>query len=239
MDPLKTEVQEILSRISNRKDLTTIPTFGPKCRKCDDLRYREREDGRWGACECLLEERRMEKYASLLKQANMELYQDMTLANYRPKNESQKAALNSVRAVHRGYYLLGPWGVGKTHLMAGTVLRALAERIPAALFSLPLLLDEIRKGLFNGDCGHVEELARRIPYLGLDDIGKEKVTERVEERLFILLDERYKLFRGGKGHTSFTSQFKLSTLGAKFDGAIIDRIRGMVCEIFIDGESQR
>lgn len=162
----------------------------------------------------------------------------MTLEAYRPGSERQKKVYEAINAVHYGVYLYGPYGTGKTHLMASTVFRAIQDGTPACMMSVPRLLDTIRSKGRNDDT-EIEHLAYTIPYLALDDIGKQKDSDWTEERLFMLLDERYKRHIAGKGHTSLTSQFPLDMLAQRMDGAIISRIKGMCRVFFMDGEDYR
>ena len=163
----------------------------------------------------------------------------MTFENYKPQTEKQKQVFEEISKTHGSYYLYGPWGVGKTHLIAASVIRVIQKNILAVLISVPRLLDMIRKSGRDGDNSSLEKMAYSIPYLCLDDIGKQKDSDWTEERLFMLIDERDKLIKTGEYHTSFTSQFPLQLLAERMDGAIIDRIRGICKVMFVDGESMR
>lgn len=189
-------------------------------------------------CKCFLERLEKAKFERLIDEANMGSMRHMTLESYQPKSDRQEKAFEEVSKGHGGLYLYGPYGTGKTHLMAGTVFRALKDGTQACLISVPRLLDTIRRKGRDNDT-EVETLAYTIPYLCLDDIGKQKDSDWTEERLFMLLDERYKRFMAGEGQTSLTSQFPLDLLAQRMDGAIISRIKGM-CRVFlVDGEDNR
>ncbi len=229
------EAQELRDR------LTTVNIKPPECPICKEFGWiQDIGSAGWRRCECLAFRIHKKSFESLLKAANMEHLQLMTFENYKPQTEKQRQVFEEISKTHGSYYFYGPWGVGKTHLMASSAVKALKNHIAAVLISVPRLLDVIRKtGRGNEDNSSLEKIAYKIPYLCLDDIGKQKDSDWTEERLFILIDERDKLGKAGRCHTSFTSQFPLDLLGRRMDGAIIDRIRGMCKVMFIDGESMR
>lgn len=162
----------------------------------------------------------------------------MTFENYKPKHPKQQHALNAMFQEHGSFYLFGPFGTGKTHLNTASVFRAIQNRIQACMISVPALLKEMRVFGRDSSCS-VERLAQRIPYLALDDIGKQKDSDWTDERLFELIDKRYTLWKDEKGHTSITSNLTLTDLSKRIDGATVDRIRGMCKQLFVDGESNR
>ncbi|MCI4625043.1 MAG: ATP-binding protein [Candidatus Magnetoovum sp. WYHC-5] len=162
----------------------------------------------------------------------------MTFVSYEPRTDIQRKALDTVSARHGGYFLFGCWGTGKTHLLVASVIRAVQSDIISAFISAPKLLDTIRKAGREND-SELEVLFHSIPYLAVDDIGKQKDTDWASERLFLLLDERYRLSQAGQCCTSFTSNLPLEKLAEKIDGAIVDRIAGMCKEVFVDGTSYR
>lgn len=213
----------------------------PGCLICQGLGWiQDIGSAGWKRCECLIFKMQNRRFELLLKAANMEHLQAMTFENYNPQTGKQRQAYEEILKAHGSYYLYGPWGVGKTHLMAASVIKAIKNNIPAVLISAPRLLDVIRKsGRGNEDNSSLEKIAYKLPYLCLDDIGKQKDSDWTEERLFMLIDERDKLGKTGQCHTSFTSQFPLDLLKQRMDGAIISRIKGMCRVLFVDGEDIR
>lgn len=213
-----------------------------KCPICEDRQYvprpTESKPDAWGPCDCLIADIQKRKFEKLVSEANIADLRHMTFEKFLPRNAKQKQAFEIVMARHGSYYLFGPWGTGKTHLMAASIFREIRGGIPSVLISVPRLLDIIRKQGRDKDTD-IEGLAIAIPYLCLDDIGKQKDSDWTEERLFMLIDERSRKQYSGQCFTSFTSQFSPEMLAKRMDGAIVDRIKGM-CEIlFVDGESMR
>jgi DNA replication protein DnaC len=90
--------------------------------------------------------------------------------------------------------LLGPTGVGKTHLAAaiGHRWRELGRTVEFVV--VPDLLDRVRALM--SDDGDAEqyrllEQVRTCPYLILDDLGVHSATRWAQEKLFQILNHRY------------------------------------------------
>lgn len=194
-------------------------------------------------CDCLKAAIEEEKYRMLLERSGLKgRLKDKGFSNYTPLNSSQKKAL-AVARKGGSFFLSGPWGVGKTHLLAASVDDALKRGQQAALISVPWLLEEIRTDMFSGNHGpagqNLFRLACEIPYLSLDDLGKERVTDFVAEKIFMLFDTR-------ETHglrTSVTSNFSLKQLhdGQFVDDSVISRICGICGEsiVKIEGKDYR
>jgi len=189
-------------------------------------------------CKCEIFRRQRVKFNNLLRVSAIDQDRHMTFESYEPRHKSQVDALNRMKGSHGSYFLTGPWGTGKTHLATASVVEALKAAIPSVRISAPSLLQRMRA--FGAD-NHleIEILAQTIPYLVIDDFGKQKVTDWVEERFFELFDKRYSLWKAGQAHTTLTSNSYPKVLKGKIDGAILDRIEGMCELIFIDGDSYR
>ena len=73
----------------------------------------------------------------------------------------------------------------------------------------------------DGNFKHVLDLVENIPLLIIDDIGAEKPTDWVKERLLDLIDERY----GNNRSTIFTSNCDINMIESNLGERISDRIR--------------
>jgi DNA replication protein DnaC len=181
-------------------------------------------------CECLKRSQERRKYALFRQRSGLVGgLTKKTFENYKPLTPSQQKALE-VAARGTSFYLYGDWGVGKTHLLAASVNEALKRGQEASLVSVPWLLQAIREEMAsrgNGDEGRYDlfRLACEIPYLALDDLGKEKVTDFVKEKIFMIFDVRE--INGLR--TSVSSNLDPDVLFNEdiVDPAVLSRIRGM------------
>ncbi len=182
------------------------------CWQCHDGHFvrvtEDREDPRWGhsyPCPaCMVggfagpaidfdkEMRRMRVPAKFLKE---------TLETWAPAEGAPRRACTAYVAVWPPakpiLFMTGGVGTGKTHLSCG-VLRALfdlhGER--GQFWATIDLLDRY-KATFDEDRATetvemVDQALRRSPLIVLDDWGTAKSTEWAEERMFRLVDERYR-----------------------------------------------
>jgi DNA replication protein DnaC len=97
-------------------------------------------------------------------------------------------------------------------------------------------LEDMRKQFNDPDpsFGTVLELVEKIPLLIVDDLGAEKTSEWVRERLLNIIDERYSNNRS----TIYTSNCSLEQIAESLGSRISDRLRD--CEsLQFRGRSKR
>lgn len=144
----------------------------------------------------------------------------------------------------RGMVMVGKAGSGKTHLAVG-ILRAIAEskRDTDETFSLfrskfvvvPELLDTLRERI--GD-PHVRDplpALMEAPLVVLDDLGREKPTEWVTDRLYVLVNRRY----NAKLPTVVTTNYALSELAQRGYDAMMSRLRDDAAVITLTASDHR
>jgi DNA replication protein DnaC len=132
-------------------------------------------------------------------------------------NESLEQAVKQARRLvanyfetTRGMFLLGQPGVGKTHL-AVAVLKGIIQthRVHGLFYDLSQLLRVIRS-TYNPAVktseSEVLQPVMRADLLVLDDLGREKTSEWVEETLNLIVNTRYNERR----LTLFTSNYDIS-----------------------------
>lgn len=161
----------------------------------------------------------------------------------------------------RGLLLIGTYGTGKTHLTIATV-RALMEANPD-LYGVrqndsAMLYDSTReeyRGLYCSFFPVVELLdswrpgsevkkrqgewlfhrAKADDLVILDDIGAEKASEWTEDRLYAVVDARYRMERA----TIFTTNCSEKELLANGYGRIVSRIFEMTEPVEVTGPDHR
>ena len=134
--------------------------------------------------------------------------------SYAPVNPSQSQAVKFAMkftqefpAVDQGLLLMGPVGVGKTHL-AVSILKGLTERggFSCLFYEFGSLLKEIQDS-YNAFT-HTSELAVLAPVLNvdvlvLDELGASKPTDWVRDTMAHIINTRY----NDRKHTIFTTNY--------------------------------
>lgn len=122
-----------------------------------------------------------------------------------------------------GLTLGGLSGTGKTHLVVA-LTRALIERgVSAVIVNVPELLLTFRSS-FHGEAprrvDETLELLTHCEHLVLDDLGRERQTEWVQETLYLIINARYK----ERLATSITTNLDPEGLRLRLGDPILDRL---------------
>lgn len=124
-------------------------------------------------------------------------YAETTLENYEKRTvEGEKAHAYMITLGNdkttQGAYIFGASGLGKTHLAIG-LLKKMMERGNTGLFVVvPELMESLRRCLREGgDDFEILQALYNVDCLVLDDLGAEKATEWVAERLYLVINQRY------------------------------------------------
>lgn len=170
-------------------------------------------------------------------------FQGCSLASYQIRTPEQRRVVDAVRVWAAGdtsgLYLLGPPGVGKTHLATAALLDRLASRRTGRYVSTHDLLLEARESYDDGnrplskildECGQVDALV-------IDDLAAEKVTQFASSSVFLPLVDRAYSRQGPQ--LIVTSNLDLAALGRKTDERIADRLRELCVVVKVGGASHR
>ena len=91
----------------------------------------------------------------------------------------------------KGLFLHGEKGTGKTKLAAIIANERAGAGKPVLFASVPDLMADIRVSFASGGTSERVQTVKETPFLVLDDLGAEKMTEWVGEQLFCIVNHRY------------------------------------------------
>ena len=145
---------------------------------------------------CKHERNRREKLriARLFSSARIpRAYEGDTFADYTVTDGNRKA-VESARWVlddGSGVFLYGVRGTGKTKLAAIIANERARAGHPVLFASVPDLMADIRGSFKDGSTSETVQAVKEMPFLVLDDLGSEKMSEWVGEQLFCIVNHRY------------------------------------------------
>jgi DNA replication protein DnaC len=128
-----------------------------------------------------------------------------------------------------GLYIRGDVGVGKTHLACALVKKFIEEGLDVRFYNtsdfLERLRDEFKNGVITDESseGLFRDTMNYKGILVLDDIGTEKVTDWVNERLYLIINKRYEDMLP----TIFTSNCDMETFSARLGDRFSSRVKQM------------
>jgi DNA replication protein DnaC len=142
------------------------------------------------------------------------------------------------REAGKGLYFCGGVGTGKTHLAVAVMNELIRKkRTPSLFVTVPELLDNLRE-TYNKPGRNLDEwmdVVQNAEFLVLDDLGSERTTEWVRERIFVIVNHRYREALP----TVFTSNIGPKDLAEQLGERTASRIIAMCDWIALEGDDYR
>ncbi|PKO14887.1 MAG: DNA replication protein DnaC [Chloroflexi bacterium HGW-Chloroflexi-10] len=210
----KIQDDSLTENLGNSLNTNKSASLGdPNCPICggigwvrQDLPISHPEFGRMQVCDCRQASVVRQNQERLFRLSNLQAFENMTLDNFKIEGrmglgDQQASSLQvahnqSVRFAQNpnGWLLImGTYGCGKTHLVAGIAHQVLEQGMPVLFLTVPDLLDWLRYAYGNIESSFEErfEEIRNIKLLVLDDLGTQNATPWAEEKLYQILNFRY------------------------------------------------
>nr|DAO35926.1 MAG TPA: Replicative helicase [Bacteriophage sp.] len=188
-----------VSQYIESKRMCSKCTGGEGC-QTKGVMTRMHDDGELYVLKCGLygSWRNQQKLEKVMLQANIpNAYTNTTLENYRKyTKESEIAHAYMITLANdentQGAYIFGASGLGKTHLAVGLLKKKMERGNTGVFVVVPELMENLRRCLReSGDDFEILQALYNVDCLVLDDLGAEKATEWVAERLYLIINQRY------------------------------------------------
>ena len=141
-------------------------------------------------------------------------------------NAANSYAQGFTKDEDRGLLLRGGTGTGKTHVAVGILIEVVRRGFPGLYWNVTDLLREIRDS-FNQSSDFTEreilDRVNSVDLLILDDLGAESMTEKVRDRLYLIVNRRYEIAKA----TLITTNLDDVELRERFGPRIFSRLYEM------------
>jgi DNA replication protein DnaC len=155
------------------------------------------------------------------------------------------------------FFIHGGGGVGKTYLLCAMMRKNIEDIIkleaikkesiydnepprlyipdPPMFIPVPELMLRFKNTFNKGSEDEILKIYTKTPFLGLDDLGAEKVSDWSIQMLYLLINRRW----NDEKRTVITSNLSLGKIAERLDDRIASRIAGMCVCRELKGEDKR
>lgn len=168
----------------------------------------------------LIQEREERRRSHLVRSISMpKMIQDASFKDFN-QNENRIAALGlavkftnlyiqSPEKFHKGVYIYGSFGVGKTYLLGAIANRLASKNLPSTMIHFPSFAVEMKRSIQGNTFGAKVDSLKRAPLLMIDDIGADASSTWIrDDVLGVILEYRMQ----EELPTCFTSNFSMQQL---------------------------
>lgn len=186
-----------------------------------------------------------------IREATLETY-DITIE----RQEALTAALQFIedypkdpKGFHKGLYLQGSYGVGKTYLLAVIANELAKLGVQSTLLNFSEFAVEMKQAIASNSTGEKVDVIKKTPVLMIDDIGADYMGSwirddvlgvilqyRMQEQLPTFFSSNFSMLQLEKEHLMVTKEGNEEPMKA---GRIMERIRYLSKEIKMVGNNRR
>ncbi|MBF0779684.1 MULTISPECIES: primosomal protein DnaI [unclassified Granulicatella] len=130
-----------------------------------------------------------------------------------------KAYQDNPRAEHKGAYLYGTYGIGKTHLLGCLAGELASKGYSSYLVHFPSLVVELKEAIAKNKVNEKLDIIKKASILMIDDIGGESLSAWIrDDVLMVILDYRMRQHLP----TFFTSNLDFDSLVEHLKGTSVE-----------------
>jgi DNA replication protein DnaC len=211
--------------------------YRPSC-DCEEKqeRIRREQEERERQRECLMNKVKKYRDISVIDKKFLESRFENSDMGDKHMTVAKKYAENFIKdgTAQGGILLYGGVGIGKTYATACICNELMENGKTTLVMNLGLYLIKIRREWAEAE-NDVLNYVKTCDLLVIDDLGSENVSEFTKEKIFNLIDTRYRANRPMLITTNLTPVEIEKTLGSR----IADRIAGTCLAYEVKGESKR
>lgn len=186
-----------------------------------------------------------------VRQATFAKFDRSSSGRFEALSEATKfidAYVTNPREFHKGLYLQGTFGVGKSYLLGAIANELAKDAVLTTIIHFPTFTVEMKQAIAKDLVGEKLDAVKKAPVLMIDDIGAESMTSwirddvlsvilqyRMQEQLVTFFSSNLDM-RALEEHLTISQRGEQEPLKAK---RLMERIRYLAKEISLSGQDRR